>query len=229
MPEPDLVIFDCDGVLVDSEVVAARVEAELLSAAGYEVTAAEISEQYAGLTFKDILVRIEEKASIPFQVSLIDRAEELIDLRLRAEVRAIEGAHEAASGVAGHKCICSNSRTERIELMLQKTRLMPYFAGRIFSSLETPTGKPKPAPDVFLHAARTLGADPASTFVVEDSVHGIAGAKAAGMRVIGFTGAGHSYPGHADALTEAGAETVIRRWADFPAVVAALADWSSDF
>ena len=112
--------------------------------------------------------------------------------------------------------------------MLEKTRLLPYFAGRIFSSLETPTGKPKPAPDVFLHAAKTLGADPRNTFVIEDSVHGIAGAKAAGMRVIGFTGAAHSYAGHADALTEAGAETVIRRWADFPAVVAALSEWSAD-
>ena len=88
--------------------------------------------------------------------------------------------------------------------------------------------KPKPAPDVFLHAAKTLGADPANTFVIEDSVHGISGAKAAGMRVIGFTGASHSYPGHADALTEAGAETVIRRWADFRGVVAALSEWSAD-
>ena len=228
MPAPDLVIFDCDGVLVDSEVVAARVEAELVSAAGYEITAEEISEAYAGLTFKDILIRIEEKAAIPFQVSLIDQAEDLIDRRLKAEVRAIEGAHEAASEVVCHKCICSNSRTERIEFMLEKTRLLPYFAGRIFSSLETPTGKPKPAPDVFLHGARTLGADPRNTFVIEDSVHGIAGAKAAGTRVIGFTGAAHSYAGHADALTEAGAETVIRRWADFPAVVAALSEWSAD-
>jgi beta-phosphoglucomutase-like phosphatase (HAD superfamily) len=112
--------------------------------------------------------------------------------------------------------------------MLDKTRLLPYFAGRIFSSLETPTGKPKPAPDVFLHAAKALGADPANTFVIEDSVHGIAGAKAAGMRVIGFTGASHSYPGHADMLTEAGAETVIRRWSDFGGVVAALSEWSAE-
>ena len=110
--------------------------------------------------------------------------------------------------------------------MLEKTGLGRSSQGRIFSSLETPTGKPKPAPDVFLHAAETLGADPANTFVIEDSVHGIAGAKAAGMRVIGFTGAAHSYPGHADALTDAGAETVIRRWADFAGVVAALSEWS---
>ena len=72
-----------------------------------------------------------------------------------------------------------------------------------------------------------MSADPANTFVIEDSVHGIAGAKAAGMRVIGFTGAAHSYPGHADALTEAGAETVIRRWAEFRGVLAALSEWSA--
>ena len=100
--------------------------------------------------------------------------------------------------------------------------------GTIFSSLDTPSKKPKPAPDVFLHAAAAMAADPARTFVIEDSVHGIAGARAAGMRVIGFTGASHSYPGHADALTEAGAETVIRRWADFKGVVAALSEWSED-
>ena len=71
-----------------------------------------------------------------------------------------------------------------------------------------------------------MGADPANTFVVEDSVHGIAGAKSAGMRVIGFTGGAHTYAGQADMLTEAGAETVIRRWADFPGVLAALSQWS---
>jgi HAD superfamily hydrolase (TIGR01509 family) len=227
MSQPELVIFDCDGVLVDSEIIAARVEAELLTAAGYEISAEEIAEDYAGLTFKDILVRIEEKAKIPFQISLIDKAEEMIDRRLRREVRAIDGVHEAVASVTATRCICSNSRTERIEFMLERTRLLPLFAGRIFSALETPSGKPKPAPDVFLHAAETLGANPANTFVIEDSVHGVTGAKAAGMRVIGFTGASHSYPGHADALTEAGAETVIRRWAELKSVIAALSEWSA--
>ena len=81
---------------------------------------------------------------------------------------------------------------------------------------------------MFLLAAEKLGANPANTFVIEDSVHGVAGARAAGMRVIGFTGASHSYPGHADALTEAGAETVIRRWAELKSVIAALSEWSAD-
>jgi len=226
MPQPDLVIFDFDGVLVDSEIIAARIEAELLTAAGYEITAEEISELYAGLTFKDILLRIEEVAAIPLQVSLIDEAEALVDKRLKAEVRMIEGAREAVASVTAPRCICSNSRTDRIGFMAEKTGLAPFFTGRIFSALDTPSGKPKPAPDVFLFAAQRLKANPANTFVIEDSVHGIAGAKAAGMRVIGFTGGAHSYPGHADVLTEAGAETVIRRWADFPAVAAALSEWS---
>ena len=228
MPQPDLVIFDCDGVLVDSEVVAARVEAEIITRAGYEITAEEVSELYAGLTFKDILLRIEEVAAIPLQVALIDQAEDLVDQRLRAEVRIIEGAREAVASVTTKRCICSNSRTDRIGFMLEKTGIAPLFTGRIFSALETPSRKPKPAPDVFLHAATSYGADPANTFVIEDSVHGIAGAKSAGMRVIGFTGGSHTYPGHADVLTEAGAETVIRRWADFRGVIAALSEWSAD-
>ncbi|MDX8531080.1 HAD family phosphatase [Mesorhizobium sp. VK25A] len=228
MPQPDLVIFDCDGVLVDSEIIAARVEAELLTSAGFEISAEELAETYAGLTFKDIMLRVEEKSEIPFQASLIDRAEELVDRKLRADVRIIDGAREAVAAVTAPRAVCSNSRTERVEFMLEKVRLLPFFAGRIFSGLDIPSKKTKPAPDVFLYAAEKLGANPKNTFVIEDSVHGITGARAAGMRVIGFTGAGHSYPGHADALTEAGAETVIRRWAELSSTIAALSEWSED-
>jgi len=174
------------------------------------------------------MMRVEEKSLIPFQASLIDKAEELVDRKLRSDVRAIDGVREAVAGVTAPRCICSNSRSERIEFMLEKVNLLPFFGGRIFSALEIPTGKTKPAPDVFLFAAEKLGADPANTFVIEDSVHGVSGARAAGMRVIGFTGASHSYPGHADALTEAGAETVIRRWAELKSVIAALSEWSAD-
>lgn len=226
MPQPDLVIFDCDGVLVDSEIIAARIEAALITEAGYAIDAEEIAGAYAGLTFKDILLKVEEKARIPFQASLIDRAEAMIDRALTTEVRAIEGAAQAVASVTVPHCIVSNSRTERVNISLERTRLKPLFGDRIFSSLETPTRKPKPAPDVYLFAAKAMGAQPGNTFAVEDSVHGVASAKAAGMRVIGFTGAAHSYPGHADALTEAGAETVIRRWADFRGVLAALTEWS---
>ena len=228
MPQPELVIFDCDGVLADSEIVAARVEADLLTKAGYEITPEALAQTYAGLTFKDILLRIEQEAQTLFQASLLDEAERLVDRRLAREVRATEGAREAVARVKGKRCICSNSSPARLEATLDRIGLSPFFAGAVFSAAALPSGRPKPAPDIFLHAAREMAASPARTFVIEDSVHGVTGARAAGMRVIGFTGASHSHPGLADLLTEAGAETVIRRWADFPAVVAALSEWSDE-
>ena len=228
MSNIDLVIFDCDGVLVDSEIIAARVEAELLTAAGYPIEAEDLAQTYAGLTFRDIMLRIEQESQQLFQATLITEAEKLVDKRLKAEVRAIEGAHEAVAAVSAPYCICSNSSAERLEAMLTRTHLFSFFKGKIFSSLDTPSKKPKPSPDVFLHAASAMKADPRKTFVIEDSVHGVAGAKAAGMRVIGFTGASHTHPGHADMLMEAGAETVIRRWADFNPVLVALSEWSED-
>lgn len=224
----DLVIFDCDGVLVDSEIVAARVEAKLLSAAGFEITPEELARTYAGLNFKDILLRIEAETQRPIQASLIDQVETMIDERLVAEVRVIEGAGAAVDAVDAPTCICSNSSPERLARMLARTGLAGRFGDRVFSAHGATEMRPKPAPDVFLHAARAMGAQPGRTIVIEDSVHGIAGAKAAGMRVVGFTGASHSYPGHADLLTEAGAETVIRRHADLAAVLAALSAWSED-
>jgi len=226
MSQPDLVIFDCDGVLVDSEIIAARVEAELITDAGYPIEAGEIAERYAGLTFKDIVLAIEKEAQIPFQASLLDQEEKALDKRLAAEVRAIEGAREAVARIAFPRCVCSNSSGKRLEMMLTKTGILPLFGDKIFSARDTLSGLPKPAPDVFLHAASVMRADPARTFVIEDSVHGIHGAKAAGMRVIGFTGAAHSWPGHADRLTDAGAETVIKRFADLAATIAALSEWS---
>ncbi|MVA98813.1 HAD-IA family hydrolase [Nitratireductor sp. CAU 1489] len=224
--QPELVIFDCDGVLVDSEVIAARVEAQLITEAGFPITGPELAERYAGLTFRDILLRIEEEASIPLQASLLERAEKAVDRALARQVEAVDGAPKAVLMTTAPRCICSNSSPQRLEMMLTKTGLKPAFADTVFSAEQTPERRPKPAPDVFLFAAERMRADPANTFVVEDSAHGIAGAKAAGMRVIGFTGGRHSYPGHADVLTEAGAETVIGRWADFQPILAALSQWS---
>ncbi len=229
MAAPELVIFDCDGVLVDSEIVAARVEAELLGKAGFEISPEELAATYSGLTWRDILLRIEREAGLVLSASMIGEAERLVDERLAAEVKAIAGAREAAIAVGPERCICSNSTAARLQMTLAKTGLLPLFEGRTYSSLDTPSAKPKPAPDVYLHAAKQHGADPAKTFVVEDSVHGIAGAKSAGMRVIGFTGASHTHPGHADMLIEAGAETVIARHADLKQMIEALAGWSDAF
>lgn len=224
---PDLIIFDCDGVLVDSEIIAARVEADMISEAGFPISPEEMMERFAGLTTRDILLRLETVSQVPFQASLIDRIRAELDKRLSRDVMPVEGAAAAVRATTIPYCICSNSPQDRIEAMLTRAGMIGLFdRNRIYSARAIPSGRTKPAPDVFLHASAQLSADPAKCFVVEDSVHGIAGARAAGMRVIGFTGASHSWPGHADALTEAGAETVISRWSDFSAVVAALSEWS---
>jgi HAD superfamily hydrolase (TIGR01509 family) len=222
----ELIIFDCDGVLVDSEIIAAEVESGLLREAGYEISVEEMSERFAGLTWKDILFEIEREAGIPLSASLLEAPEKVLDKRLASEVRAIDGALQAIARIPGRRCVCSNSSSHRLAAMLGRTGLDRLFGDRVYSARDVGEGRTKPAPDVFLHGAAQFDADPANVMVIEDSVHGIEAARAAGMRVIGFTGGSHSYPGHADKLTEAGAETVISRMTDLPATVEALAGWA---
>ncbi len=226
MKNTDLVIFDMDGVLVDSEIIAARVEAKLLTKAGFPITPEELAEKFAGLNFPDILQRIEEIASIPVQATLITDAEKKVNDALARRVQAVAGAANAVMSVAGPRCICSNSSVKRINLILTATGLRPFFKDAVYSADDTRNGKGKPEPDVFLLAAERQSAEPSRCVVIEDSVHGVTGARRAGMRVIGFTGGSHSYPGHADALTDAGAITVINRLGDLPATLNALDVWT---
>lgn len=228
MSQPDLVIFDCDGTLVDSEIIAGQVDTALLAEAGVQISVEEFNERYAGLTFAEAVLRVESDYKVPLQASIIDRSKAILDKRLAAEVLPVPGALAAVAAIGTARCVCSNSTDERLALMLGRTGLLPLFGDRVYSARSLPSGKPKPAPDIFLHAADKLGAEPRRCFVLEDSVYGITAAKRAGMRVIGFTGGAHSWTGHADALTEAGAETVIRRWTDLSPVLAALSGWSED-
>jgi HAD superfamily hydrolase (TIGR01509 family) len=227
MADFDLMIFDCDGVLVDSEVLAAKIDAELITQAGYPITAEDLSDRYAGLTFKQTLLEIERISEVPMSASMIEKADILIDRALQ-RVKMLDGAREAAMAFGAMKCICSNSTSARLAISLGATGLAAVFGDKVYSALEVAEGRGKPAPDVFLHAARQFGADPARCFVVEDSVHGIHGARAAGMRVIGYTGASHSTQGHAERLSDAGAETVINRLRDLHPTVVALSRWRED-
>ncbi|MBZ8133441.1 HAD family phosphatase [Afifella sp. IM 167] len=222
-----LVIFDCDGVLVDSEIIAARVEARLLTEAGYEISPEEMATRFAGLTGERIWDLAEAELGRPVPQAIRGRSEEEIDKALEAGLSPVAGVEEMLDRLDAAICICSNSTSARLEMELRKTGLYDRFRPFIYSARDLGEGKQKPAPDVFLHAAKEFSADPAEVIVVEDSTHGVAGAVAAGMRVIGFTGASHSWPGHADALTEAGAVTVVNRLALVPQTVAALAAWSA--
>ena len=222
----DLIIFDCDGVIVDSEIIAAQQEARLLTDAGYPIDAMDLAERFAGMTWKDILLAVEKEANIPLQASLLEKSEKALDEKLAKSVKGIAGVRQAAGLIQLPRCVCSNSKPHRIEAMLKRSGYLDLFAPHIFSASEVGEKRPKPAPDVFQHAASAMGVDPGRTVVLEDSVHGIEGARAAGMRVIGFTGASHTFPSHADRLTEAGAETVVNRMVDLPATVEALSSWS---
>lgn len=222
----ELIIFDNDGVLVDSEIIAAEVESVLLTEAGYPISTEEMGERFAGMTWQNILLAVEREASIPLSASLIDKSEKILDGRLARDVEIIPGVKQALARLTQPRCICSNSTMHRLDLMLTHVGLKPYFAPHIFSARDLGEDKVKPCPDIFLHAAREMNVKPSACVVIEDSVHGVRGAVAAGMRVIGFTGASHSYPSHADRLTDAGAETVIARMSDLPATITALAGWS---
>ena len=222
----DLVLFDCDGVLVDSEIIAAEVESKLLRDSGFDITPEDMCIRFAGMDWKSILLTIEQEADIPVSAQLIDKSEKLLDAALARRVKMIDGVRYALSKITEQRCICSNSSSHRLDLMLTKVGLKPYFEGHIYSAKDLGPDRTKPRPDIYLHGAAQFGVDPSRCLVIEDSVHGVHGARAARMRVIGFTGASHSWPGHADALTEAGAETVIRRWADLHPVIAALSEWS---
>ncbi|BCH65203.1 HAD-IA family hydrolase [Agrobacterium vitis] len=221
----DLTLFDCDGVLVDSEIIAAKVESKLLTEAGYPISVEEMGERFSGMTWKNILMTIEKEVDIPLSASLIDKSEALLDQRLAREVKLVEGVTYALSRLQGPRCICSNSSSQRLDMMLTKVGLKEFFAPHVYSAKDLGADRVKPKPDIYLHGAAQFNVKPQNCVVVEDSVHGIHAARAAGMRVIGFTGASHTYPSHADRLTEAGAETVIARMMDLPAVIAAMAEW----
>jgi len=225
----DLIIFDCDGVLVDSETIAAQVESRLLTEAGYPISVEEMGERFAGMTWKNILLTVEKEANIPLSASLLDKSEKLLDARLGRDVKIIDGVRFALARITTQRCVCSNSSSHRLDMMLDKVGLKPYFAPHIYSAKDLGSDRVKPKPDIFLHAAEQFKVAPDRVLVVEDSVHGIHGARAAGMRVVGFTGASHTYPSHADRLTDAGAETVISRMMDLPAVIAALGEWTGAF
>ncbi|THV23114.1 HAD family hydrolase [Peteryoungia ipomoeae] len=225
----DLILFDCDGVLVDSEIIAAKVESKLLTEAGYPISVEEMGERFAGMTWKNILLSIEQEVDIPLSASLIDKSEQLLDQRLAREVKIIEGVAFALARLDAPRCICSNSSAHRLDMMLTKVGLKQAFAPHIYSAKDLGADRVKPKPDIFLHGASQFGVSPGRCLVVEDSVHGVHAARAAGMRVVGFTGASHTYPSHADKLTDAGAETVISRMTDLPGVVAAMAEWEGAF
>jgi HAD superfamily hydrolase (TIGR01509 family) len=211
-----LLIFDCDGVLVDSESLSCRIDAEFLTQIGIPYTAEEIARQFLGVSLKTMIARIEAERGCRLPDDFGERLNSILFARFETDLKPIEGVRDAILSLPHPRCVASSSVPERIALSLRITGLSDLFDD-IFSSTQVPRGKP--APDLFLHAASNMKARPEDCLVIEDSVAGVQAALAAGMRVIGFTGGGHCGPDHAEKLRQAGAPLVIDRMADLPDAV----------
>ena len=209
LPKFDAVLFDCDGVLVDSEPITNGVLRDMLEKLGWKLTPEECMRQFVGKAVKDERALIEARTGQSLTEAWLLRFRERRNADLTAKVKAIRGAVEAVASIhalfAGRIACASGADRFKVELQMDKCGLMPYFKGNIFSGHETP--RSKPFPDVYLAAAAALGADPRRCAVVEDTVTGVMAGVAAGATVFGYSPAeaGHDAPA---ALLQAGAKTI---------------------
>ena len=188
-----LVIFDCDGVLVDSEPIALSVLAEMLALQGVAIAEGEIADRFLGRSLRTVTDIVRRDFGVALPEDFPARLRYRLFERYETELRAMPGIVEALDALNAQDvryCVASSSLPERIEKSLTVTGLMDRFAPDIFSASMVRSGKP--APDLFLFAAAQMGATPADCLVVEDSPAGIEAAKAAGMRVLAFGGGGHA-------------------------------------
>ena len=178
----ELVIFDCDGVLVDSERLAVKVDVVVLRELGWPLSEGEV----IGHSDRDTQIAIEAHLGRKLPAGWDDRYKELYEQAFAAELAPVEGVLEALDRITRPSCVASSGTHEYLRYTLGLTGLYERFEGRIFSSEDVARGKP--APDLFLHAAERMGAEPAGCAVVEDSRPGVEAARAAGMRVLAFAG-----------------------------------------
>jgi HAD superfamily hydrolase (TIGR01509 family) len=215
----ELVIFDCDGVLVDSERLSVRVESQILHELGWPLTEDDILDRFVGRSDTYMLREIEAALGRPVpEWDGLYRSRR--DAAFRAELTAVDGVAEAIDRIEGElglaTCVASSGTHEKMAITLGLTGLLDRFAGRITSASEVEHGKP--APDLFMHAATAMGVEPERCVVVEDSRSGVEAARAAGMRSLGY--AGGLTPA---AWLEGEGTTVFADMADLPELVAALA------
>lgn len=206
-----LVIFDCDGVLVDSEPLAAIAYVRAYARHGLAITT-EIVAQCVGLKQADILVRINDLTGHRYPTDQVGDIWTETKALFTEQLQAMAGITAFLSELHFRRCVASSSSPERIHHSLLLTGLLPFFGDDIFSSSMVKHGKP--SPDLFLFAADKMDIAPSQCVVIEDSPFGVQAGRSAGMTVFGFTGGGHSHENHARQLLEAGAHKVLNSWED---------------
>ena len=181
-----LIIFDCDGVLVDSEVISIAVDEIVLADLGWQIEQSEIIERFVGRSHDHFLAVVEEHIGYTLPGDWEDSYQHLYREAMLRDLRPIAGIVDALDLIKIPSCVASNGSHEKMQFTLGLTGLLTRFEGRIFSASEVALGKP--APDLFIHAATTLGYEPSECVVVEDSVAGVQAAVAANMKVIAYAG-----------------------------------------
>jgi HAD superfamily hydrolase (TIGR01509 family) len=218
-----VVIFDCNGVLVDSEPIANAVLSRALASIGVKAPPQALARRFSGRRPADIFYAVEQNTGRRLPKNFVERVSDEILRRLRTELRPIPHVTRALTWIRGPKAVASSSPLERIQLSLEVTDLIGYFCGRLFSASRVKRGKP--APDLFLMAAQQMQVSPSKCIVVEDSVPGITAAAAAGMTPIAFVG-GSGAAGHlAGELSNAGARAIIADMRHLHETITGLRGW----
>lgn len=205
-PVTDLVIFDCDGVLIDSESIACRVDAECLTEIGFPTVADDVRSRYVGIGAAAMFADLEARHGRPLPADFSAMIHDRLERAFESELQAMAGIADVVDAIPCPVCVASSSSPARLRHSLTLVGLHDRFAPNIFSGTQVPNGKP--APDLFLFAAARMGVAPAHCLVVEDSLAGVQAAVAAGMRVVGFTAGDHCGAGHGARLLETGAFAV---------------------
>jgi HAD superfamily hydrolase (TIGR01509 family) len=214
---PDLLILDCDGVVVDSEPITTRVLADMLGELGVPIDGDTVARRFTGLSFARTLEVIGELLASPLPPDFVVSYRDRTFMAMELELQPVEGVEALLDELGIVYCVASNGPHAKMNKTLGITSMLPRFAGRMFSADDVV--RSKPAPDLFLLAARHFGVEPGRCVVVEDSPTGIAAARAAGMHALGYAA---RTP--ADVLMAAGANAVFGRMSELPGLIGVVRD-----
>ena len=212
-------IFDCDGVLVDSEPLSMKVDVQILAEHGVAMSEADAHSRFVGKTFTAMLDEISREHGVSFPADTSNQKDVRLLKLYERELVAVDGVEAALSMLQPqHFSVASNSPYERVETALRIARLTPFFGNRITTFEHVARGKPEP--DVFIESARRAGYEPGDCIVVEDSITGVTAAHRAGCLVLGFTGTNPHPEEHAVKLLNAGARVTFRHMRELPEIAA---------
>jgi beta-phosphoglucomutase-like phosphatase (HAD superfamily) len=209
---PELVIFDCDGVLVDSEIIANGVMAECLNEAGVMLNVEQTMVFGVGKSATAVAAAVKTEFGVTLPANFFEDMGIRIIAAYPGKLRPMDGIPELLTSLKLRRCVASNSPLARVQQALTTTGLLPHFDPHLYSAAMVE--RSKPAPDLFLYAAAQHGVRPDRCLVIEDSLSGVVAALAAGMAVVGFVGGSHCRPGHAEAMRKAGCTEVFERMDD---------------